>query len=62
MNYRFRVNEEGALILQVEVYDDSPDYAYSRMKPKWRDAKVEDIPILDALRTEAIPTTRAFQA
>ena len=46
MGYRFRV-DEGRLVLQVQEAS-AGYYNYgAEREAKWRDAKVEDIPVLD---------------
>lgn len=44
MRYRFRVSEAGNLVLQVYEYPKQNPYTYGD-EGKWRDAKVEDIPV-----------------
>jgi hypothetical protein len=52
VSYRFRV-DDGKLVLQVmESARESAYYGGYEREPKWRDAKVEDIPITDPFRTE----------
>jgi hypothetical protein len=45
-SYRVRVGEGGVLVLQVLGYLDN-EYGGYRCSAKWRDAKVEDIPVAD---------------
>lgn len=51
MSYRFRVNEEGALVLQVLEKSERHFYGYEGTAT-WRDAKVSDIPVRDPFATE----------
>lgn len=54
MNYRFRVNDSGQLVLQVQ--EQSPDYDFygGRRESVWRDAKVEDIPVSDPFGSQPV--------
>lgn len=48
--YRFRVDDGGKLVLQIAT--DRGGYNYGvPSEPKWRDAKVEDIPVADPFRS-----------
>jgi len=48
----YRLRAEGALlVLQVQAFRDSSQYAYD-LEPQWRDAKLEDIPIQDLFQSE----------
>jgi hypothetical protein len=53
MSYRFRVNEQGNIVLQVQEWKHE-EYGYmgmgTRDKSVWRDATVEDIPVSDPFR------------
>lgn len=49
MSYRFRVNEEGALVLQVQ--ESQRGYGYETTV-SWRDATVSDIPVSDPFRSD----------
>lgn len=43
-NYRFRVNEAGNLVLQVDYQKPANPYNFDSGRD-WRDATVEDIPV-----------------
>ena len=51
MSYRFRVNDDGALVLQVKDLAES-GFSYPP-EFKWRDATVADIPINDPFSRES---------
>jgi len=54
MSYRFRVNEQGNIVLQVYVEGVRSRYVsydYGEPAGSWRDATVEDIPVIDPFRS-----------
>lgn len=56
--YRFRVDDGGKLVLQVKERPE-PNIYYTERTAKWRDATVEDIPVVDPFGRRE-PRTNCF--
>jgi len=59
MNYRFRTDDEGHLILQIREIERG--YPHAPPREKWRDAKIEDLPILKAISPQDLPDRPLYQ-